>query len=89
MLTSTLVMIRRLVLDLEGTIVHPKSEALLTVEIRQGRSSFEVQLRSHLRMAIRRSQHPYFFFAPTRSMLLIASVPRPDFSAISRSCSRM
>ncbi len=32
---------------------------------------------------------PYFFFAPTRLMLLIASGVRPDFSAISRSCSMM
>ena len=32
---------------------------------------------------------PHFFFAPTRLMLLIASGVRPDFSAISRSCSMM
>jgi hypothetical protein len=31
----------------------------------------------------------YFFFAPTRLMLLMARVGRPDFSAISRSCSMM
>src|SRR2546430_10977885 len=31
----------------------------------------------------------YFFFAPTRLMLLMAGGGRPDFSAISRSCSRM
>src|SRR4029453_5008341 len=31
----------------------------------------------------------YFFFAPTRLMLLISSGVRPDFSAISRSCSMM
>ncbi len=31
----------------------------------------------------------YSFFAPTRLKLLIASGVRPDFSAISRSCSMM
>jgi hypothetical protein len=31
----------------------------------------------------------YFFLAPARVMLLIASGARPDFSAISRSCSIM
>ncbi len=31
----------------------------------------------------------YFFLAPVRAMLLIASGARPDFSAISRSCSMM
>ena len=36
-----------------------------------------------------RAAKPYFFFAPTRLMLLIASGVRPDFSAISRSCSMM
>ena len=34
-------------------------------------------------------QKSYFFFAPTRSMRLMASGARPDFSAISRSCSMM
>src|ERR1700761_3280105 len=32
---------------------------------------------------------PYFFFAPTRLISLISSGGRPDFSAISRSCSWM
>jgi hypothetical protein len=31
----------------------------------------------------------YFFFAPVRLIFLIASGGRPDFSAISRSCSRI
>ena len=34
-------------------------------------------------------EYSYFFFAPARARLLIASGARPDFSAISRSCSMM
>lgn len=37
----------------------------------------------------RKEERRYFFFAPTRSTLLISSAGRPDFSAISRSCSAM
>jgi hypothetical protein len=36
---------------------------------------------------VRQDSAHAFFFAPERSMLLIASGGRPDFSAISRSCS--
>ena len=36
-----------------------------------------------------RSGSAYFFLAPVRAMLLIANGERPDFSAISRSCSMM
>ena len=42
-----------------------------------------------LAMTWRELAQVYFFFAPTRLMLLIASGVRPDFSAISRSCSMM
>lgn len=49
--------------------------------------NFALKRRSNPCLHLRRRARPYFFFAPTRLMLLIASGVRPDFSAISRSCS--
>jgi len=59
--------------------------------LQQQKAELERRWSAVARRAMRAFAHPtaYFFFAPTRLMLLIPSAGRPAFSAISRSCSMM